>query len=46
VELSIVFVNHNGAGCLPLTLEALARITRAEDAVVVDPALRTVGLAP
>jgi GT2 family glycosyltransferase len=38
VELSIVLVNHNGAECLPATLDALARNTRAADAecLVVD----------
>jgi N-acetylglucosaminyl-diphospho-decaprenol L-rhamnosyltransferase len=37
-ELSIVLVNHNGAGCLPRTLEALAANTAAEAAecIVVD----------
>ncbi len=38
MELSIVLVNHNGAECLPATLEALARNTTVEDAecLVVD----------
>ena len=38
VELSVVLVNHNGAGCLPSTLEALARHTETERAecIVVD----------
>ncbi len=38
VELSVVLVNHNGAGCLPATLEALARHTETEHAegIVVD----------
>jgi GT2 family glycosyltransferase len=38
VELSIVLVNHNGADCLPKTLDALARNTAADDVecVVVD----------
>jgi N-acetylglucosaminyl-diphospho-decaprenol L-rhamnosyltransferase len=38
VELSVVLVNHNGAGCLPDTLEALARHTETEhaDCIVVD----------
>jgi N-acetylglucosaminyl-diphospho-decaprenol L-rhamnosyltransferase len=38
VDLSIVLVNHNGAGCLPATIEALARNTRAEsvECIVVD----------
>ena len=37
-ELSIVLVNHNGAGCLPATLEALARNTTTAEAecLVVD----------
>lgn len=38
VELSVVLVNHNGAGCLPGTLEALARCTETKPAecIVVD----------
>jgi GT2 family glycosyltransferase len=38
VELSVVLVNHDGAGCLPRTLAALAANTVAEDVecVVVD----------
>jgi GT2 family glycosyltransferase len=38
VELSVVLVNHNGAGCLPSALEALARHTDTERAecIVVD----------
>jgi GT2 family glycosyltransferase len=42
VELSVVIVNHNGAGCLPRTLEALARKTTAEDVecIVVDSGSR------
>jgi GT2 family glycosyltransferase len=38
LELSIVLVNHNGADCLPATLEALAKNTQSEDveAIVVD----------
>jgi GT2 family glycosyltransferase len=38
LELSVVLVNHNGAGCLPSTLEALARHTETEQAecIVVD----------
>jgi GT2 family glycosyltransferase len=38
VELSVVLVNHDGAGCLPQTLEALARNTAAKDVecIVVD----------
>jgi len=38
VELSVVLVNHNGAACLPRTLEALARNTATEDVecIVVD----------
>jgi GT2 family glycosyltransferase len=38
VELSVVLVNHNGAGCLPNTLEALARNTSTTDVecLVVD----------
>jgi GT2 family glycosyltransferase len=38
VELSVVLVNHNGAGCLPATLRALAENTVAEEVecVVVD----------
>jgi N-acetylglucosaminyl-diphospho-decaprenol L-rhamnosyltransferase len=38
VELSIVLVNHNGAACLPRTLEALARNTSTEEVecLVVD----------
>jgi N-acetylglucosaminyl-diphospho-decaprenol L-rhamnosyltransferase len=38
VELSVVLVNHDGAGCLPRTLEALAANTLAEDVecIVVD----------
>ena len=38
IELSVVLVNHNGAGCLPGTLEALARNTDAKQAecIVVD----------
>src|SRR3954467_1727574 len=37
-ELSVVLVNHNGAGCLPATLGALARNTACEsvEGVVVD----------
>jgi N-acetylglucosaminyl-diphospho-decaprenol L-rhamnosyltransferase len=39
VELSVVLVNHNGADCLPATLEALALHTRAEhEVIVVDSA--------
>jgi GT2 family glycosyltransferase len=36
--LSVVLVNHNGAGCLPATLEALARNTDCEtvEGLVVD----------
>ena len=38
-ELSVVLVNHNGAGCLPATLEAVARHTRATaEGLVVDSA--------
>jgi N-acetylglucosaminyl-diphospho-decaprenol L-rhamnosyltransferase len=39
-ELSIVVVNHNGAGCLPATLAALDEHTAAEgrEVVVVDSA--------
>jgi GT2 family glycosyltransferase len=38
VELSIVLVNHNGAGCLATTLAALAHNTEAQDVecLVVD----------
>src|SRR5438094_618791 len=38
LELSVVLVNHNGAGCLPRTLEALAGNTATEEAecIVVD----------
>jgi GT2 family glycosyltransferase len=38
VELSVVLVNHNGADCLPRSLEALARNTATEDVegIVVD----------
>ncbi len=38
MELSVVLVNHNGAGCLPQTLDALARCTATEDVecIVVD----------
>ena len=38
MELSVVLVNHNGAGCLPGTLEALAGNTAESDAecLVVD----------
>jgi GT2 family glycosyltransferase len=38
VELSVVLVNHNGAACLPRTLEALANNTATEDSecIVVD----------
>jgi GT2 family glycosyltransferase len=38
VELSVVLVNHNGAACLPRTLDALARNTATEDVecIVVD----------
>jgi N-acetylglucosaminyl-diphospho-decaprenol L-rhamnosyltransferase len=38
VELSVVLVNHNGAACLPTTLEALARNTAIVEAecIVVD----------
>ena len=38
MELSVVLVNHNGAACLPRTLEALARNTATEDVecIVVD----------
>src|SRR3954452_15506032 len=37
-ELSVVLVNHNGAGCLPASLDALARNTDCEEveALVVD----------
>jgi N-acetylglucosaminyl-diphospho-decaprenol L-rhamnosyltransferase len=37
-ELSVVLVNHNGADCLPATLDALARNTACEsvEALVVD----------
>jgi GT2 family glycosyltransferase len=39
-ELSVVVVNHNGAGCLPPVLRALAENTRTEDVegIVVDSA--------
>jgi hypothetical protein len=39
-ELSVVLVNHDGAGCLPAALAALARNTAAEDVecIVVDSA--------
>jgi GT2 family glycosyltransferase len=38
LELSVVLVNHNGADCLPQTLEALARNTAASsvECIVVD----------
>jgi GT2 family glycosyltransferase len=38
VDLSVVLVNHNGAGCLPQTLAALAASTMTEDVecIVVD----------
>jgi GT2 family glycosyltransferase len=38
MELSVVLVNHNGADCLPATLQALAENTSTEDAecIVVD----------
>jgi N-acetylglucosaminyl-diphospho-decaprenol L-rhamnosyltransferase len=38
MELSVVLVNHNGADCLPATLQALAQNTSTEDAegIVVD----------
>ena len=38
LELSIVLVNHDGAGCLPRTLEALAEntATREAECIVVD----------
>jgi GT2 family glycosyltransferase len=38
LELSVVLVNHNGAGCLADTLDALARHTEAENVeyIVVD----------
>ncbi len=38
LELSVVLVNHNGSGCLPRTLEALAENTATEEAecIVVD----------
>ena len=38
LELSVILVNHNGAHCLPRSLEALAVNTRAEavECVVVD----------
>jgi GT2 family glycosyltransferase len=38
VDLSIVLVNHNGAACLPRTLQALARNTSTEqvECLVVD----------
>lgn len=38
MELSVVLVNHNGAGCLPRTLAALAENTVTEDVecIVVD----------
>jgi GT2 family glycosyltransferase len=38
VELSVVLVNHNGAGCLADTLDALAKNTEAErtEYIVVD----------
>lgn len=38
MELSVVLVNHNGAGCLPGTLGALARHTATEsvECIVVD----------
>jgi N-acetylglucosaminyl-diphospho-decaprenol L-rhamnosyltransferase len=37
-ELSVVLVNHNGAGCLPAALDALARNTECEsvEGIVVD----------
>ena len=37
-DLSVVLVNHNGAGCLPATLEALAANTATErtECIVVD----------
>src|SRR3954454_4075419 len=37
-ELSVVLVNHNGAGCLPAALAALAEGTECErvEAIVVD----------
>jgi GT2 family glycosyltransferase len=37
-ELSVVLVNHNGAACLPATLQALARNTdcKSVEALVVD----------
>jgi N-acetylglucosaminyl-diphospho-decaprenol L-rhamnosyltransferase len=37
-ELSVVLVNHNGAGCLPAALDALAQNTNCEDAecLVID----------
>jgi GT2 family glycosyltransferase len=39
IELSVVLVNYNGAACLPDTLAALARHTRAaHEIVVVDSA--------
>jgi GT2 family glycosyltransferase len=39
MELSVVTVNHNGADCLPQTLEALSRNTRAaHEVIVVDSA--------
>jgi N-acetylglucosaminyl-diphospho-decaprenol L-rhamnosyltransferase len=39
-ELTVVLVNHNGAGCLPAALEALAQSTACEDVdcLVVDSA--------
>jgi N-acetylglucosaminyl-diphospho-decaprenol L-rhamnosyltransferase len=42
VELSIVLVNHNGAGCLPATLAALKRNTEAQsvECIVVDSGSR------
>src|SRR5215207_7236534 len=38
LELSVVLVNHNGAGCLPATLAALATgtATRSVECLVVD----------
>ena len=38
MDLSVVLVNHNGAGCLPQTLAALAENTAADDVecIVVD----------
>ncbi len=43
MELSVVLVNHNGAGCLPQTLAALARGTRAEHEVIVVDSASTDG---